>query len=72
MERNLIILGSVTIAMRAKNILFAKGITSYVERHKEVKEYGCGYGLYVPNNAEQAVDILKENQIRIKFFVRRK
>lgn len=71
MEKNLLILGSVTYAMKAKDLLFSKGIKAYIERHKNAKEYGCGYAVYVPNNAKEAEKILIENNIKIRAFVNR-
>ncbi len=65
MKDNLIILGSVTYAMKSKDILMRHGINSYIQRSKKTKEFGCGYGVYIPTGAEKAEHILRENGIRI-------
>lgn len=71
MEKNLIIIGSVTYAMKAKELLFDKGIKAYVERHRKTKEFGCGYALYIPSRALEAEKILIANNIKIRAFIKR-
>ena len=61
----MIIVGSVTYAMKGKELLFANGIKAYVERTSKTKEYGCGYGIVVTDKIEVAIDILKYNNIKI-------
>lgn len=65
MERTLMILGSVTYALKAKELLFSHGISAYMERGKKTREFGCGYGLNVPKDTDKAERILKENGIKI-------
>ncbi len=65
MKGYLLILGSITHAFKAKKILFNSGISAYVERNRTLKEYGCGYGVFVTRNHEKAVEILKENNVLI-------
>lgn len=65
MEKNLIIVGSVTYAMKAKEVLFSNGIKSYIERNKKTKEYGCGYAICVFKNLDESVDLLRKNGIKI-------
>lgn len=64
-EKNLIIVGSVTYAMKSKEILFSNGIKSYIERNKKTKEYGCGYGVHVVGNIDEAIFLLRKNGIKI-------
>ena len=66
MEKPLIMVSSVTYAMKGKQILNNAGIRCEIERtqKRDVKN-GCGYSLYVPQNADEAEKILKENNIKI-------
>lgn len=66
MSRQLIIVSSITYAMKAKSILKSKGI--YVDITKTSKysvQQGCGYALILSKNVEQAIEILKNNNINI-------
>ncbi len=71
MENNLIIVGSVTYAIKAKELLFSKNIKAYIERNRNTREFGCGYGVYVPKEAYKAFNILNESGIRVLAFVRK-
>ena len=63
---NLIKLSSVTQAMRARDILKTQGIFSKVHRIPAHKGQGaCSYGLLLRNRLEEAVEILKDNNIKI-------
>lgn len=66
MSKPLIMVSSVTYAMKGKQILNSMGIRSEVERtpKRDVKN-GCGYSLYVPKDADEAERILKENNIKV-------
>lgn len=61
----ILILSSITYAMKSRELLFRFGIRAYVERLPRTKETGCGYGVYVPNGIEEAERILRENGVRI-------
>ncbi len=65
MKKNLIIIGSITYAHKAKDYLNSKGISAYIERNKKTREYGCGYALYLPRDFEKAVDLLKSKGYKI-------
>lgn len=66
MEKQLILVPSVTYAMRAKNILDRYRVKSYIERTPKTHQvYSCGYCLFVPDNADAAHDILLRNGIKI-------
>ncbi len=62
---NILILSSVTYAMKSRDLLFRYGIKAYVERLPRTKETGCGYGVYVPHGTDEAERILKENGVRV-------
>lgn len=65
MGKPLIMVSSVTYAMKAKELLIHYGIQGYVERIPKTEETGCGYGIYVPQDPDAAERILRENKIRI-------
>ena len=60
-----LVLSSVTYAMKSRDLLFKYGIKAYVERLPRTKETGCGYGVYVPRGIDEAERILKENGVRV-------
>lgn len=60
-----LVLSSVTYAMKSRDLLFKYGIKAYVERLPRTKETGCGYGVYVPHGIDEAERILKENGVRV-------
>lgn len=66
MGKPLIMLNSITYAIKAKDILFRNGIASYIERtpHPE-RAMGCGYSLYVPDRILEAQSVLTAAGIKI-------
>ena len=64
MGKPLIMVSSVTYAMKARELLTRHGIRGYVERIPRTAETG-GYGVYVPQGTDAAERILRENNIRI-------
>ncbi len=65
-SKNLIMMPSITNAMKAKEILQKKGIRAEIVRTPKRKaKSGCGYSLYVPKNFSKAVSIIKASGIRI-------
>ena len=65
MGKPLLVVSSVTYAMKGRDLLFRHGIRGYVERIPKTGEMGCGYGIYVPRGADAAERILRENRIRV-------
>ncbi len=66
MSKPLIMVSSVTYAMKGKQILNSMGIRSEIERTpKRDMKNGCGYSLYVPKDTDEAERILKENNIKV-------
>lgn len=65
MGKPLIVVSSVTYAMKGRELLFRQGIRGYVERIPKTAETGCGYGIYVPERTDEAEQILRENDIRV-------
>ena len=63
---NLIKLQSYTHAMRARDILKEHGIMSQVTRIPATYGRGsCGYGLRIKKRLDEAVRILRENDIKV-------
>ncbi len=62
-----IITGTVTHAMRAKELLKQKGYFAEIKRTKDKNEkYGCGYGVYVrADNLNFIKEFLLGNGVKI-------
>ncbi|MBQ4568752.1 MAG: DUF3343 domain-containing protein [Ruminococcus sp.] len=61
MEKQLIMFQNITIAVRAKNILEHAGIHGYVQKTPvSGNKPSCGYSLAVADNADKAVQFLRE------------
>ena len=66
MKKELILLPSVTYAMKAKSILDNRRIRSYIQRTpKSAPIRSCGYCLFVPDRTEEAETILRNNGVRV-------
>lgn len=62
MENSLIMFQNITIAVRAKNYLERSGIHGYVQKTPRINnKSSCGYSVYVPQDADKAVNLLKRN-----------
>ena len=59
MGKPLLVVSSVTYAMKGRDLLFRHGIRGYVERIPRTEETGCGYGIYVPQGAENHIRVLR-------------
>ncbi len=62
MGKTVLLLGSVTYALRGRDLLLRHGIRAYVERLPRTNgaARGCGYGVAVPRRAEEAEQLLRE------------
>lgn len=65
MGKPVILVSSVTYAMKGRDLLFRRGIRAFVERIPPTSQSGCGYGIYVPQGVEEAEAVLRENHIKI-------
>lgn len=66
MNNELILLPSVTYAMKAKGILDQYKIRSYIQRTpKNTGIRSCGYCLFVPGKADEAENLLRTKGIRV-------
>lgn len=72
MNSELILLPSVTYAMKAKSILDQYKIRSYIQRTpKNTGVKSCGYCLFVPNRTDEAEQLLRTKGIRVLGRARR-
>lgn len=67
----LIVVSSVTYALKSRDLLFERGIKGYVERLPRTQKSGCGYGVYVPRRTDEAERILRENGVRVLYRAER-
>lgn len=66
MNKPLLIVSSITYAMKGQEILKRQGIKATVRRvPKSQVLSGCGYGLLVTCNPDKAEDILSKFQIKV-------
>lgn len=65
-KNNIIITGTITYAIRGRDVLRKNGIRASVERNLSGnKRFGCGYGIAVHGDIDEAVRILKEHGVKI-------
>lgn len=66
MINELILLPSVTYAMKAKSILDKYKIRSFIQRTpRNTPIKSCGYCLFVPEKTDEAEKILRKNGVRV-------
>ena len=65
LNRPLILVGSVTYAMKGRDLLMRRGFRVYMERVPKSRETGCGYALYVPVRTDEAERFLREAGVRV-------
>lgn len=66
MNNELILLPSVTYAMKAKSVLDQYHIRSYIQRTpKNTGIRSCGYCLFVPVRTDEAEELLRAKGIRV-------
>lgn len=66
MGKPLIVVGSITYAMKSREILSTNDIRSSIERTpRSSRMSGCSYSVYVPYRTDDAEKILSASGIRI-------
>lgn len=65
MGKPMILVSSITYAMKSRDILFSYGIKAHVERTPGGTSAGCGYSIYVPDRTDEAERILAEAGIKL-------
>ena len=67
MSKKGIKVGSVTYAMKARDLLQKNGYKAYLTRNPHPSEdEGCGYVIYVMDLDKRCFDLLERNNIAIK------
>lgn len=66
MEKQFIMLSSITYAYKARDYLAKKGISAYIERTpEELKTKGCSYSITVREDADAVAKLLEAAGIRV-------
>ncbi len=66
MQEHFIVTGSVTYAIKAKEILRKTGFEARVEKiSTDENDIGCGYAVAVKGNPYEAVELLKSKGVKI-------
>ncbi len=66
MGKPLIMISSITFAMKGKELLTKKGFSADLvrtPRHENIG--GCGYSIYVPKDTDEAEEILRDAGIKV-------
>ena len=65
MEKNIFITGTVTYAVKGREILRKNGIKAYAQRSFDADRIGCGYGIVAVGNVQNILSILGNAGIKI-------
>lgn len=66
MEKNLIIVSSITYAIRGRDILSSNGYRAYITNTPgHLDKLGCSYSISVSGNADMAEKLLRDNGIKV-------
>ena len=66
LKKNIISVGTVTYALKGRDILRNNGYKAFVERNsRNIGKYGCGYQIVSVGDTNAIVDILNEAGIKI-------
>lgn len=57
--------GTVTNAIRGRDILRNSGIKAHIERSLSPQRIGCGYSVMAYGNPQKAEELLRKNGIKI-------
>ena len=65
MKRHLIQVGTVTYAIKGRDLLRKNGYKAKIERKTGENTYGCGYAIVIDGNGEGAEELLRQNGVKI-------
>ncbi len=65
MAKYLIVTGTITYAIRGRDILRKKGFIANMEKTKSSLEHGCGYSISVSGDIEKIKEILLKTGVKI-------
>jgi len=61
----MIITGTITYAIRGRDILRKHGYSANMEKTKSTLNHGCGYSISVSGNIDEITEILRHSAIKI-------
>lgn len=66
MKKDLIMVSSITYAMKGKDLLERAGFRAFIMRlPKNIENAGCGYCIYVNRDTDRAEELLRRAGIRV-------
>lgn len=66
MGQHLIMVNSITYAIKGRDLLRNNGFKAYIEKTPgNLDTHGCGYSIIVYSRLDKAVSLLKDNGIKI-------
>lgn len=65
MGKPILLVSSVTYAIKGRDMLNRNGFRAYLQRVPKTGANGCGYGLYVPQRTEEAIQLLAQSGVRV-------
>ena len=66
MSKQLIMVSSITYAIKGRDVLRSKGYKAYIERTPgQLDKAGCGYSIFVNGDINAAEQILRNSGIKI-------
>ena len=65
MKRYLIMTGTVTYAIKGRDLLRKNGYKANIERVSGEKALGCGYAILLDGEIEKAEELLRRNNVKI-------
>ena len=66
MQEYFIVTGTITYALKGKDILRKKGFNAMVQKLSLQEEnIGCGYAVLIRGNIEKAMEILKKAEVKV-------
>jgi len=65
MKRYLIQVGTVTYAIKGRDLLRKKGFKVRIERKTGTKSYGCGYAISLEGDKSKAEELLRDSGVKL-------
>ncbi len=65
MKRYLVATGTVTYAIKGRDLLRKKGYKAKIERKSGENVHGCGYAIIFEGDIESAESLLRQNGVKI-------
>lgn len=66
MGKPIIMVSSITYAMKGRDLLNSRGYTAYLQRTPKLEGMnGCGYSIHVPYHIDSAEMLLRQSGIKV-------